>query len=86
MLSDYTNTLDITAETTTTMMIVRHGRKTFNMTYIQSFKPKQSPPFDINGRVRPTALPKADLEITEGNLIITGMAHTENGTHENHTT
>ena len=56
------------------------------MNSVKSFKPKQSPPFDITGRVRPAALPKADLEITEGNLIITGMAHTETGKYGNHTT
>ena len=64
-----------------TIMIVRHGLKIFNMNYIRSFQPKQCPPFEITGRVRPAAMPKEDLVITEGNLIITGMAHTENGTH-----
>lgn len=56
------------------------------MNHIQSFKPKPSPPFDITGQLRPAALPEGDLEITEGNLIITGMVSTENGKHENHTT
>ena len=56
------------------------------MSRIQSFQPKQSPPFEITGRVRPAALPREDLVITEGNLIITGMASTENSKHENHAT
>ena len=55
------------------------------MSRIQSFQPKQSPPFEITGRVRPAALPREDLVITEGNLIITGMASTENS-NENHAT
>jgi len=56
------------------------------MSRIQSFQPKQSPPFEITDRVRPAALPRGDLAITEGNLIITGMASTENSKHENDTT
>ena len=38
-----------------------------------------SPPFEITGRVRPAALPREDLEITEGNLIVSGTANTETG-------
>ena len=38
-----------------------------------------SPPFEITGRVRPAALPRADLEITEGNLIVSGTGNTETG-------
>ena len=38
-----------------------------------------SPPFEITGRVRPVALPREDLEITEGNLIVSGTANTETG-------
>lgn len=38
-----------------------------------------SPPFDITGRVRPVVLPREDLEITEGNLIVSGTGNTENG-------
>ena len=56
------------------------------MSRIQSFQPKQSPPFEITGRVRPAALPREDLVITEGKLIITGMASTENSKHKNHAT
>ena len=38
-----------------------------------------SPPFEITGRVRPAALPREDLEITEGNLIVSGTGNTEKG-------
>ena len=38
-----------------------------------------SPPFEITGRVRPAALPSEDLEITEGNLIVSGTGNTEKG-------
>ena len=38
-----------------------------------------SPPFEITGRVRPAALPTKDLEITEGNLIVSGTGNTETG-------
>ena len=38
-----------------------------------------NPPFDINGRVIPAALPRQDLEIKEGNLIISGTGNTETG-------
>jgi hypothetical protein len=64
---------------------VVHKKDSFQMSRIQSFQPKQSPPFEITGRVRPAALPREDLVITEGNLIITGMASTENS-NENHAT
>jgi len=38
-----------------------------------------SPPFDITGRVRPAALPREDLEITEGNVLVSGTGKTETG-------
>ena len=38
-----------------------------------------NPPFDITGSVRPAALPREDLEITEGNLIVSGTGNTETG-------
>ena len=38
-----------------------------------------NPPFDITGRVIPAALPRQDLEIEEGNLIVSGTGNTETG-------
>ena len=38
-----------------------------------------NPPFNINDRVIPAALPRQDLEIKEGNLIISGTGNTETG-------
>ena len=39
----------------------------------------QSSPFDITERVRPAALPHEDLEITEGNVLVSGTGKTETG-------
>ena len=38
-----------------------------------------NPPFNINDRVIPAALPRQDLEIEEGNLIVSGTGNTETG-------